>query len=563
MTELFLQKDGGQWQRVYFDTSSGGIKLTRENPYFTQSESYTFDITLPMDILTNRQFFANLQRMDRTKRPPLMKCRLIVDNSPVLYGAAKVTQVTQQQVKVQLLGGRSEVNFLCTENEEYIDELPLGTRSVVNSPTSLDFYTDISTGLPYSHSAIINETSGNTLDELEACHPQLVGVMRLALAYYGFSMVTGFLDEDPWRRIYIASAMHTLDIAHKLPHWTMRDFFTEFCNFFCVTPLIDQAERTVEFVPCTEFLNREGHKTVLTPLDEYQANVSEKEDVSSLMGSTIAFALPSSQSHDTDCFDENVRKTLPVQEYQTKAAMESGWEGMQPELRRTKLFVSPELRMISWVYDYQGTEYESKEYVDMLRPLERGTEERKELKIVPVAMARGEQYAAQTYHGIPTMEKPTGDEAPHYWWDEDNDTLRTPTAQELITGERDAEKDEKDDIMQVMFDDGEYSYVTPTRLRSLGFTDWTFRNNYHRGQSMWSLSLNPTDATYYLGQLHQNDYHFNMKAKYVFRFIADHMPDPRDIFIIRGKQFASEKIEASVNAEGFDKLMTGYFYEML
>jgi hypothetical protein len=54
-----------------------------------------------------------------------------------------------------------------------------------------------------------------------------------------------------------------------------------------------------------------------------------------------------------------------------------------------------------------------------------------------------------------------------------------------------------------------------------------------------------------------------MKARHTFRFLADRMPDPRDIFIVRGKHYACEKIEASVKADGFDRLMTGYFYEML
>ena len=563
MTELYLQKTGSTWHRVYFDTSQSGFKLTRENPYFTQSESYTLDVTLPTDILDNRQFFQNMQRIDRTKRTPVMKCRLLVDNIPVLCGSAKVTQVTEQQVKVQLFGGKSEVNFLSTENNEHIDELPLGTRHVITNPSDLAFYSDISTGLPYSHSAIINETSGDIVDELEACHPQLVGTMRLMLSHYGFVMKTGFLDEEPWSKIYIASAMHTLDIAHKLPHWTMKEFFEEFCNFFCITPLIDQEAMTVEFVANSEFLGRDGMTVRLEPVDEYQADISEDEEAASLMGSTLAFTLSSSASHDTDCLDDSVREALPVQEYPSKGEMETGWAAMSPELRRTKIFVSPMRRMISWVYNYQDTEYEKKEYVDQFRPLDRGTEERKELRIVPVAMARGEQYAAQTYHGMPTMENPAGDETPHYWWDDEDNTLRTPTVQEIITGEQDAKKADKEDIMQVMFDDGSYSDVTPTRRRSLGFTDITFRAGWHRAQSLWSLSLNPADADYYLGQLHQNGFSFNMKARHTFRFIADRMPDPRSIFLVRNKRFACEKIEATVIADGFDKLMTGYFYEML
>lgn len=51
MIELYLNN-----QRVFTDTSKT-VKLTKENPYFTQSGSYTLDVSIPMDILENRQFF--------------------------------------------------------------------------------------------------------------------------------------------------------------------------------------------------------------------------------------------------------------------------------------------------------------------------------------------------------------------------------------------------------------------------------------------------------------------------------------------------------------------------
>lgn len=62
MIELYLNK-----QRVYTDTSQD-IKLTKENPFFTQSGSYTLDVVLPMDILENRQFFKNLQLLQTSKK---------------------------------------------------------------------------------------------------------------------------------------------------------------------------------------------------------------------------------------------------------------------------------------------------------------------------------------------------------------------------------------------------------------------------------------------------------------------------------------------------------------
>ena len=47
--------------------SSQVIKIVKENPYITQSDSYTLDVSLPLDILQNRIFFGNLQRLDTTK----------------------------------------------------------------------------------------------------------------------------------------------------------------------------------------------------------------------------------------------------------------------------------------------------------------------------------------------------------------------------------------------------------------------------------------------------------------------------------------------------------------
>ena len=50
MTELLLKREKGEWRRVYFEAQQS-FKLTRENPYFTQSDSYTLDVTIPMIII--------------------------------------------------------------------------------------------------------------------------------------------------------------------------------------------------------------------------------------------------------------------------------------------------------------------------------------------------------------------------------------------------------------------------------------------------------------------------------------------------------------------------------
>ena len=570
MTELLLKKDGGEWHRAYFSTSGSGFKLVRENPYFTQSESYTLDVVLPADIMQNRQLLGSLHRMDCTKQPPAYKCRLMVDNVLMLDGSAKITQVTEREIKVQLFGGGSEVRFLSGNNEDYIDTLPLGTRSTVDD---LRVYSDISTGLPFSRSLIYNETAEEFVDPICCCHPQLVGVMRLVLAHYGFTMTDCFLDEEPWTNIYVASALHTLDIAHKLPHWTVRDFMQEFSQFFNATPVIDQVRKTVEFVSNKDFYGPSAKVHVLDPIDEYTAELTADDSLTLLANSNIAFDLSGSPSHDYDCLTDEQRKGLPRLSFEDGAALREAYDSMEETKRRKYVFSAPGSDCVSWMYTDEngGEQREYRVSIDRMKPLDRDSGKTTSLKIVPVAI--GHELVTSTgagkfrmYHGVPTVESPTRDEAPSPWTD-DEGNVEFPDVQDVIQGTESIDKPEKEDRMQVMFDDGKTfpRAYSPMREYSLGFIDFGYKGDSEKLNNPWSLSLYPTSQgfAHCLGDLHQNGFSFNEHAKCTFRFIAEAMPDPTRVYIIRGKRYGCEKIEANVTAEGLDRLMTGYFYEIL
>lgn len=588
MTELYLQKSGSDnWQQVCFE-SSNGFKLTRENPYFTQSESYTLDVTLPMDILENRSFLGNLQRMDCSKQAPTMKCRLTVNNVPVLYGSAKVIQVTERQVKVQLLGGRSEVNFLAEDNGEYIDELPLG--HIASGSSTVD------TGVRVAVSPVHNESSerGGGSGTYQFC---LVDLAKQIISHYGFTVTVCSVDIEPWNRLYVATAKQTRDAAHTLPHWSPREFFTEFCNFFNVSLDIDEVQRTVAIVGTPSyFAGRQRVK--LEPIDEYTADIGE--DAHALAADNLSFDLSSSNGHDYDCVPENVRLFGSTQQYASYAAALSAYEGMSESSRRRQIFKCPTGKFCAWDHDYGDwgdTEPHTQfTQIDVLAPLTRANDASEtQLKICPVAIVMEESVSAFGTGGendhtftsrmfLPSLENPTGNDTVIYFTEGggfggNHSNQQTEemgaTIQELVEGEEETDSQgEKEDRLQVMFIDDvaqTYSYVDSVepetyaeRTHIVGFVDWQYKKS-HRGSShrRWSLSLNPTDADHYLGQLHVNGFSFNMKTKHTFRFIAERMPDPRDIFIVRGKCFGCEKIEASVNADGFDRLMTGYFYEII
>ena len=55
--------------------SAQEIRITRENPYFTLSDSYTLDVSIPLSILQNRKFFGNIQRIEKKREYMEFVCR--------------------------------------------------------------------------------------------------------------------------------------------------------------------------------------------------------------------------------------------------------------------------------------------------------------------------------------------------------------------------------------------------------------------------------------------------------------------------------------------------------
>lgn len=51
--------------------------------------------------------------------------------------------------------------------------------------------------------------------------------------------------------------------------------------------------------------------------------------------------------------------------------------------------------------------------------------------------------------------------------------------------------------------------------------------------------------------------------KYVFKFLADDVPDPRSVFHIKGKRYICEKITATFTENGLSELMKGEFYPLI
>lgn len=117
MTEVFLNK-----QRAILKEDSK-LKLTIENTFFEDSGSYTLDVTFPLDIEENRKVFGSINRIEVTKRFVTFDATILVDSKMVFKGTAKITNINDKEVKLQMLSGRSHVKFWTKAEKMYIDRL--------------------------------------------------------------------------------------------------------------------------------------------------------------------------------------------------------------------------------------------------------------------------------------------------------------------------------------------------------------------------------------------------------------------------------------------------------
>lgn len=591
MTELFLKKSEGEWTRVFFDGAQP-FRLTRENPYFQQSDSYTLDVVFPLDVIQNRRFFGSLDRKDVGKRYTEYSCRLLIGNVPVMDGTAHLTQVTQDTVKLQLVTGVSALKMSAAQESQYIDELDLGLESYTAGLSQrLDAGETFVGVTPAGWGLIFHDTSNDKYANMcfdyipqgryplrfSDC-PKLLEVARRVAGALGFTLDLTILPEA-CSHIYVVSGGQNR-FGRKLPHWTVKEFFAEFQNFFG-SIFLSHDGRTLRLAPLSQYSR--NSKVTLEPVEEYSVEISKDSETEGVVNRNIEFAM---EQTDIEVVDEELIAAATYDEaYPTRAAMEIAFGNDSEEVKTHKIYRFAGHIYIAWkdegeesyrprcIAPFNACKRFQKADSVALRIAPAWLEENLELP----AQVEGSEGTVTPYICYITMPAVTNIYPLISAYEEgagEGEQLK-PAMQSLIEGtETIIKTEEKPDVMPVVFVDEPETVdllpltdlYEPTTIQAcLAYTDYEFKPmKYSRmSRKKWSFSLNALDsAEFHLGQLHVLGFELNRQVKHVFRFYAEQMPDPTSIFIVRNKRYGCEKIEASVNEDGFDHLMTGYFYEM-
>ena len=670
------------------------VKLTRENPFFTSSGDYTFDVVLPLTgCLKNLKIFGpvnfnavSLKFLARKKYTFRLVTELLT-----LEGTAIVTNVTQDEVKVQLLAGNSALNFdtLGEDGEKYIDDFDLGraygdlwdryhpdeeqtdvgtVRMLMSAPFTIEqtdkllhgsvaetdcvcfpIFSDTDGMWANEHQyAFWGTTNGekwtdqlrtyrfkllanqpyptprmfeyypNTepydvqpplmnLDQNFILSPQpyLCIIVERVLGALGYSLAPedNTLHRDWMGQVFIANARGTLHFAGCVPHWTVKEFFTELRNLFGVIVLVEGKRARV--VSRTTLYTSGSAVEIHSATDERSTDIDtegeQKETTSGNVGYAFTDIVDRQLAIGEDAYEKmDVRR---VADADLVAAFQS--VGEEERAKSNILFYATHSGDRFGIFYNADTKRFSFPEVDHLGPLFRDEDFKvdTQLRIVPASMAEDKKLSIRTFSDrYKIWEDGNESEDGHYeiiefggpyanifYNDLDKNvpyliTKDTVLAnqkykfnlQEYIQNEeQNEEENQKQEIMEVAVNsdqnfkdnisfqfDSDYFNTEIKIPYPVGIPYYRSHldNNFIHIQESKHFLLHCPGSP--VNECLQND-NLNIDTRVLKKItFIDRETNPNNVFLINGRKYLCLKIELNVDKQGIQPLKTGYFYEI-
>lgn len=327
-----------------YPISTSSIKVTYANQYVTDDGEYTYDITFPMNILANREVFSNVSRLEVKKNiAKFDDCKLYVDSKIIMSGVGTILSVNQQEVKLQIVGGKSRIKFNNKMTKHYIDEIDLGiadkpgytvdkgwSQGFKNLQKINDIYRlneDKSEFLGVEGKWCFVPVRDETNDMIAnfvgvdktkqfigsnapfisnlAVQPNIMYIFRKVIEYEGYTLKRNDFDCKPWNQLYIASAFKSRELRRALPHWSSYTFIEEFRKFFNASIYFDEAQKTCSIISSSELSSVDSIE--IEPLDEYSADYDEDGSFSTSSTANLEYKLDNSANRGSyECIPKKV-----------------------------------------------------------------------------------------------------------------------------------------------------------------------------------------------------------------------------------------------------------------
>lgn len=610
-----------------YPAASQSIKLTYANQYVTDDGEYSYDINFPMSIMDNRRVFHNVSRFDVSKvTQKYNDCKLYVSGRLILSGVGTVISVTEAEIKLQIVGGKSRIKFNDKLTKHYIDEIPFGTADKPGYTVDKGFSQKFKDKI--SEIYRLNEDKSEFLgaegrwcfmpvrDETNdlianfvgvdrtkqfigynapfimnlAVQPNLMYIFRKVVEYEGYSLKRNDFDCKPWNLLYIASAYKTRELCKALPHWSSYTFIEEFRKLFNATIVFDDIKKTCSVINASELTTADSVE--IEPLDEYTTDYDEDGSFSTSSTANLEYNLGDSANRDNyEVIPKKVFDSFEIVHSEELMGSDSQFASttlLWSEKKKRQTIIENYGDYYIYVEDEDGNK--NWKLAGIWSPLIRdsASDDYVDLNISPAAqiveninfksgLLEDNYYEKRCLLSIPNDKEPDSKEC-----DIDEDGYSYTSVQDALDDESmlDTSEDEQE-CMNIFFilpgrvqtGDG-----TNTRLSWVGnksrwpqfMTDYRINYGYRFSgiafidDAYYSLALcmKSEIGTTCLGSLHDNGLKIDNKNCLQIKFKSEVIPDPSNTYIIHNKKYVCEKIELEVKDDQIEPIFVGYFYMM-
>ena len=591
-----------------------------ENRLFTGSDSYTLTMTFPLaDCPQNRAIFGNIDRKDVTKDTTVYDC-VLMHGSLYRSGVVTITEVTEKEVKTQFLEGRSAQNFERTFDNTFINEFEWGQypRGLARNFAPGQVWAIRDNFITYTALPWVNSYSGNIQNEAryDGDHGNYTWVYRygngqnsMRLSFQPFLiyavkqilMAMGYTyDFTDWEQSYhrfilicntLPGAWEVYSFARAMPHWSITELLSQIERLLNAEFDIDHKNKVVTFKYTSSIIHELYDEVIETVIDEYKVDISSENNDK---------FLPARKRQFADC-DHNAWKY-----YSSPWVLRTLWDRVRTYATMSDfLSTCHDLHTLIMQYNDSQEQEENMQLINAIhyvRSVDTYFAFRNTSMVTRegVVVQNGEVQPSGSYWVYSRNYAPvpinifgdrnmTGEEDEKVdelkmvpaWLDETDaehgfmlflqmnnydetaeDNLGANDASKLVNpfplamiaqGEKQGVKEYYDKIYLAYWD-GE----VPQNEVPMPWVDTIMIDaNWHYRQYPSSLRFDGRDAINYPA------YNVDLKKKYTFSFLSDHVPNPRAIFHIDGFRYICEKITATFTENGMSRKMKGVFYKIM
>ncbi|MBQ8242984.1 MAG: hypothetical protein IJZ40_05885, partial [Bacteroidaceae bacterium] len=567
--------------------------------------------------------FGQIHRATTPKENTRLESAAYVNGRCVSHGYAIILSVTDKDIKIQLVGNTSYVNYAGADT--YIDKMDLG-MACLKKPEKLN-WTGGTTYVPQSeyHKAFgtvddtdmvlfwayykdpkdiiydnlhnqrypnspwptLSSAGDSQLDIMDltqySCQPYLLKVIERVVKAMGYTLRRNDLNHSWLRHLYIVNYKGNksfwdwwmpdgsdeigLPMVSALPHWPLNKFLDEVEKLCACVFVFNSYNNTVDIIQLDKFYGDTAEIYEVADdciLDEYEFEFTDSSEDKDIASCNISFKKGYTDKRLK--VDKEVLAAIENHEsYANYTELVAAYEAKTTIEKQKVLFID----------DTTGREYicntddkgnntlvEVNVFGEFIRDAEAGSVE---LDIVP---ANTRKFGVGWWVDPGFFMDPSAglDLNVPFTEQQQADNPEYTTAQDIIDNSyTDEQKDESNDVMEVMLSTGQWfelaSYRGTTYNYPAPFTDFNMPGATHGKLPEMSLSLKDV-CEQSLGHMYRNIPRFNTSNTFVKKFLAKTVPDVRQPFMFHNQMYVCRKLNSDFETGTEDLIFEGEFYRI-